>query len=113
MNDIPEHYKRKANEEAKSATEVGDEGVKGVDEVFPEDSGAQRGVREDDPKGVEVPQVCSNNPVLVVGAREETSGASLNKSLIHSCKFEIVLFKLIKLVSRRTVFVSYIWILDV
>ena len=113
LDDIPERDKGEANEETKGATEVGDQGVEGVDEVFPQHGGAKGSVGEDDPKGVEVPQVCCNKSVFVIGTWEKTSCASLNKSLIHSCKFEIVPFKLVKLVSRRAGSVSYTWILDV
>ena len=112
LDDIPECDEGEADKETKGATKVWDEGVKGVDEVFPQHGGAQGSVGEDDPKGVEVPQICGNNPVLLIGAWEKTSGARLNKSLIHSRKFEIVPFKIVKLVSRRADFVSYTWILD-
>ena len=112
LDDIPECDEGEANEETKGAAEVWDEGVKGVDEVFPQHGGAQGSVGEDDPKGVEVPQIRGNNPVLVIGAWEQTSGTCLNKSLVHSCKFEIVFFKLVKLVSRRAGFVPYTCVLD-
>ena len=105
LDDIPERDKGKANEETKGATEVGDQGVKGVDEVFPQHGGAKGSVGEDDPKGVEVPQICGNNPVLLIGAWEKTSGARLNKSLIHSRKFEIIPLKQVKLISCRAGFV--------
>ena len=112
LDHIPERDEGEANEETKGAAEVWDEGVKGVDEVFPQHGGAQGSVGEDDPKGVEVPQICGNNPVLVKGAWEETAGTCLNKSLVHSCKFEIFPFKLVKLVSRWAGFVPCMWILD-
>ena len=106
LDEIPERDKGESNEETKCAAKVRDEGVKGVDEVFPQHGGAQRPVGEDDPKDVEVSQICCNNPVLVVGAREKTTSMILNKSLIHSCKFEIILFKQVKLVSLRAGSVS-------
>ena len=106
LDDIPEHDKREANEETKGATKVRDQRVKGVDEVFPQHGRTQGAVGEDDPKDAQGPQICCNNPVLVVGAREKTSSLSLNKSLIHSCKFEIILLKQVKLISCRAGFVS-------
>ena len=68
LDDIPECDEGEANEETKGAAEVWDKGVKGVDEVFPQHGGAQGSKGEDDPKGVEVPQIRGNNPVLVIGA---------------------------------------------
>ena len=106
LDEIPERDKGESNKETEGAAKVGDQGVKGVDEVFPQHGGAQRPVGEDDPKDVEVSQICCNNPVLVVGAREKTTSMILNKSLIHSCKFEIILFKQVKLVSLRAGSVS-------
>ena len=106
LDDIPEHDKREANEETKGATKVRDQRVKGVNEVFPQHGRTQGAVGEDDPKDAQRPQVCSNNPVLLICAREKTSSLSLNESLIHSCKFEIILLKQVKLVSCRAGFVS-------
>ena len=44
LDDIPEHDKREADKETKGAAKVRDKGVKGVDEVLPQNDGAQRPV---------------------------------------------------------------------
>ena len=105
LDDIPEHDKREADKETKGAAKVWDQGVKRVDEVFPQHICTQGAVGEDNPKHPQRPQVCSHNPVLVKGAREKTSSLSLNECLIHSCKFEIILLKQVKLISCRAGFV--------
>ena len=84
LDDIPEHDKREAYKETKGAAKVRDQGVKGIDEVFPQHGRTQGAVGEDDAKDTQRPEICSNNSVLVKGAREKTSSLSLNIILIHS-----------------------------
>ena len=44
LHNIPEHDKGEADKETKGAAEVWDEGVKGIYDVFSEDSSSQRSV---------------------------------------------------------------------
>ena len=55
LHNIPEHDKGEADKETKGAAKVRDKGVKGVDEVLPQNDGAQWPVGEDRAKGAQVP----------------------------------------------------------
>ena len=84
---IPKHWEGETDEETEGSAKIRNQGIKGIDEILLQDSGADGSIGNHNAKCVDVLVVDCLNRILMECTRQKTPCAFLDVLLVSGCQF--------------------------